>query len=144
MTKPINVNIVGAPIAQGSLVGNPRFGGLRYSNDKILKEWRGKVIDALATAMPPDWNIDAAMKVSAQFRFVRPKAHIGAKGVKPSAPRHKTTKPDLDKTVRAIGDCIEQSGVSRNDSQVVMWQVCKRWSEDQEPPGVAITITPLV
>ena len=140
--KSINVKIVGVPIPQGSLVGNPRFGGLRYSNDVLLKEWRAKVIDALADAMPSDWDISAPVIVMAVFKFVKPKGHYGVKGLRKTAPKHKSTKPDLDKLARGVGDSCEQSGVIRNDSQIIQWVVQKQWARDQEPPGVTISINP--
>tara|TARA_R100000742_G_C4278658_1_gene101775 strand:+ start:3529 stop:3972 length:444 start_codon:yes stop_codon:yes gene_type:complete len=140
-TNKIEIEVIGSPVPQGSLVGNPRFGGLRYSNDALLKEWRSKVIVALADKMPDDWDQSAPLFVSANFRFVRPKGHFGKKGLRPSAPDHKATKPDLDKLTRGIGDAIEQSGIARNDSQIVQWSVLKRWTEDQEPPGVLLIVT---
>lgn len=139
--KRIEIEVIGSPVPQGSLVGNPRFGGLRYTNDALLKEWRSKVIVALADEMPDDWDQNAPLFVSAQFRFVRPKGHFGKKGLRPSAPDYKATKPDLDKLTRGIGDSIEQSGIARNDSQIVQWSVLKRWTEEQEPPGVSLIVT---
>jgi len=142
-TREIKIEVIGAPIPQGSLVGNPRFGGLRYSNDALLKEWRSKVIIALADECPDDWDQSAPLFVSANFRFVRPKGHFGKKGLRPSAPNHKATKPDLDKLTRGIGDSIEQAGIARNDSQIVQWSVLKRWTEGQEPPGVTLRVCSL-
>ena len=137
----ISVDVAGVPIAQGSLVGNPRFGGLRYSNDALLKEWRGRIIDSLSASRPDNWEPEKAMSVYAEFRFVRPNSHFGKKGKRPSAPRFKTTKPDLDKNARAIGDCIEQAGLVRNDSQIVHWVLSKRWARKDEAPGVSLTLS---
>ena len=138
----IKVEVIGTPIPQGSLVGNPRFGGLRYSNDVLLKEWRGRVINELAKAKPPKWDSLAAFNVVAVFSFTRPKGHYGKKGLKPSAPKYKTTKPDVDKLTRGIGDSIEQAGIAKNDSQIVCWRVNKEFVKGDEPPGVSIMITP--
>jgi len=137
----IEIEVIGAPVPQGSLVGNPRFGGLRYSNDALLKEWRSKVIIALADAAPEDWDQNAPLYVTAYFKFIRPKSHYGVKGLRPSAPEHKATKPDLDKLVRGIGDSIEQAGIARNDSQIIRWTVSKMWAGEQGPPGVRILIS---
>ena len=141
MNNTIEIEVIGQPVPQGSLVGNPRFGGLRYTNDALLKEWRSRVIVALADAAPDDWNQNAPLYVAAHFRFVRPKSHYGVKGLRPSAPAHKATKPDLDKLTRGIGDSIEQSGIARNDSQNVRWTVSKMWTDDQQPPGVRLLIS---
>jgi Holliday junction resolvase RusA-like endonuclease len=138
----IQVEVIGNPIPQGSLVSNHRFGGLRYSNDVLLKEWRGRVINELAQAKPDKWDIHAALNVVAVFRFVRPKGHYGKKGLKPSAPKYKTTKPDVDKLTRGIGDSIEQAGIVKNDSQIIYWMVNKEYAEGDDPPGVSISIMP--
>ena len=137
----IEIEVIGAPVPQGSLVGDPRFGGLRYSNDALLKEWRSKVIIALADTAPDDWDQNAPLYVTAYFKFIRPKSHYGVKGLRPSAPEHKATKPDLDKLVRGIGDSIEQAGIARNDSQIIRWTVSKMWAGEQGPPGVRILIS---
>ena len=151
MNNTIEIEVVGQPIPQGSLTsagrrgrtfgGGYNYGGLRYTNDALLKEWRSRVIVALADAAPDDWNQNAPLYVSAHFRFVRPKSHFGVKGLRPSAPQHKATKPDLDKLTRGIGDSIEQSGIARNDSQIVRWTVSKMWTDDQQPPGVRLIVT---
>lgn len=136
----ISIDVVGVPIPQGSLVGNPRYGGLRYSNDALLKEWRGRVINELAKAKPSEWDSLAALSVVAVFSFVRPKGHYGKNGLKPSAPKYKTTKPDVDKLTRGIGDSIEQAGIVKNDSQIIYWMVNKKYAKGDDPPGVSITI----
>lgn len=140
MNNTIEIEVIGTPAPQGSLVNN-RFGGLRYTNDVLLKEWRSKVIVALADAAPDDWDQNAPLYVAAHFRFVRPKSHFGVKGLRPSAPKHKATKPDLDKLTRGVSDSIEQSGIARNDSQIIRWTVSKMWTDDQQAPGVRLIVT---
>ena len=68
----ISIDVIGVPASQGSLVGNGRY-GMRYQNDKELKSWRHSVICELINAKPEKWNEDAAMSVSCEFRFMRPK-----------------------------------------------------------------------
>ena len=125
--KIISVDVVGVPVAQGSLK-RTAFGVI-YSNDKELKSWRQDVMTYLLSARPDDWEIDCAFAVSCEFRFMRPKAHFGKKGLRPSAPRYKTTKTDVDKNLRAVFDSIEQSGLARNDSQIVHAICSKRYCE---------------
>tara|TARA_Y100000593_G_scaffold85161_1_gene161823 strand:+ start:3227 stop:3667 length:441 start_codon:yes stop_codon:yes gene_type:complete len=139
-TNKIEIEVIGSPVPQGSLVGNPRF-GMRYTNDKALKSWRQDIIFELMQAKPKEWNNSAPMAVRAEFRFTRPKSHYGKKGLRPSAPEHKSTRPDLDKIVRACGDSLQESSVVRDDSQIVQWSVLKRWTEEQEPPGVLLIVT---
>jgi len=140
--KIISVDVIGTPVSQGSLVGNGRY-GMRYQNDKELKLWRHSVICELIAKKPDDWNVDAAFSVSCELRFMRPKAHYSAKKglLRPSAPKYKTTKIDLDKGQRAIGDAIEQSGLIRNDSQIIHWAASKRYCDTGESPGASITLS---
>ena len=138
--KIISVDVIGTPVSQGSLVGNGRY-GMRYQNDKELKLWRHSVICELIAKKPDDWNVDAAFSVSCELRFMRPKAHYGKKGLRPSAPKYKTTKIDLDKGMRAIGDAIEQSGLIRNDAQIIHWAASKRYCDTGESPGASITLS---
>ena len=137
--KIISVDVVGVPVAQGSIKRTPF--GVAYSNDKELKSWRHSVICELVAAKTEVWEIDCAFAVSCEFRFMRPKAHFGKKGLRPSAPRYKTTKSDTDKLIRSIGDSIQQSGLVRDDSQIIKWIASKRYCETGESPGASITLS---
>ena len=73
---------------------------------------------------------------------MRPKSHYGTKGtLRPAAPRYKTTKSDTDKLIRSIGDSIQQSGLVRDDSQIIHWIASKRYCEPGESPGASITLS---
>jgi Holliday junction resolvase RusA-like endonuclease len=141
------IDIEGIPIAQGSLVSNGIGRGLRHSNEPKLKPWRYAVVNAINAARPKDWDPSLPISVTATFRFARPQAHYGtgrnAANLKPSAPTHHTVKPDLDKTVRAIGDSIEASGLLRGDQQIVSWNIAKRYCLPDETPGVLLTLIAL-
>ena len=96
--KIISVDVVGVPVAQGSLK-RTAFGVI-HSNDKQLKAWRDSVMFELINKKPNDWDVDAAFSVSCEFRFMRPKSHYSTKGngkLRPAAPKYKTTKSDTDK-----------------------------------------------
>ena len=138
--KIISVDVVGVPVAQGSLK-RTAFGVI-HSNDKQLKAWRDSVMFELINKKPNDWDVDAAFSVSCEFRFMRPKSHYGTKGtLRPAAPRYKTTKSDTDKLIRSIGDSIQQSGLVRDDSQIIKWVASKRYCETGESPGASITLS---
>jgi len=144
-SQSLNFDVAGTPIPQGSMVSNGRGRGLRYSNDKKLKEWRYLLIEEMRRIKPEDWNADGVITVSAVFRFNRPKSHFGtgrnSAQLKGSAPEFHTVKPDLDKLERSISDSAEQSGLCKGDQQIVSWNACKRWVIGNEPPGVLLTIT---
>ena len=138
----ITIDVIGLPISQGSLT-RAKY-GLRYSNAKQLSSWRTDVVNSLLAARTKDWQNDGAFSVTAIFRFQRPLAHTNKKGLlKPSAPKHKSTKPDTDKLQRAIGDSLEMAAIIKNDSQICEWLAKKCYCIGQEPPGVHMTITNL-
>ena len=98
--KIISVDVVGVPVAQGSLK-RTAFGVI-HSNDKQLKAWRDSVMFELINKKPNDWDVDAAFSVSCEFRFMRPKSHYSTKGngtLRAAAPKYKTTKTDVDKNI---------------------------------------------
>lgn len=143
----LTIDIIGIPIPQGSLVANGHGRGLRHSNQAKLRPWRAQVIAELVAARPLDWDPSRPISVAATFRFPRPQGHYGtgrnSNNLKPSAPPHHIVKPDLDKTQRALGDAIEQSGLARGDQQITSWNVAKRWCVTDESPGLLLTLISL-
>ena len=79
------------------------------------------------------------------YHLPRPKAHYGtgrnAGRLKDSAPTFPTTKPDLDKLDRAIGDSLTQL-VYVDDAQVVDCNSRKRYADDTTP-GVTVEVCEL-
>jgi len=139
------VNITGLPVAQGSLVprGNGRP-GLRYPNEVSLKAWRHMIISEVTAARPDNWQPTSPVTITATFRFPRPANHYGTgrnRGcLKPTAPPWKTTKPDLDKTLRSVGDSLEQAGLILGDQQIIGINAAKRYTNDNEAPGLLLTV----
>ena len=132
------IEVFGTPIPQGSLK-RTRY-NIVYSNDELLKDWRARLISDLVLHMPIGWNSEAPISVVADFRFARPNSHFGKKGLRPSAPKHKTTRCDLDKLIRACGDAMQEAYVVKDDSQIIQWMATKRWMREDEKPGVHLTI----
>lgn len=144
-SQSLNFDVAGTPIPQGSMVSNGRGRGLRYTNDKELKNWRHLLIEEMRRLKPDDWNTEGVLTVSAVFRFKRPKSHFGtgrnSAQLKATAPEFHTVKPDTDKLARSVGDSVEASGLCKGDQQIVSWNTCKRWVIGDESPGVLLTIT---
>ena len=140
MSQPsFTIEVFGTPVPQGSLK-RTQFNVI-YSNDKALKDWRARLIADLVAHMPMDWDSDnAPISVVADFRFARPRSHIGKKGLRPSAPKYKTTRGDLDKYIRSVGDSLQEAYVVKDDSQIVQWIASKRWIREDEKPGLHLTI----
>ena len=88
--------------------------------------------------------LDGAVRVEVTFLFARPAGHFGAKGLRPSAPREHTKKPDVDKLVRAVLDAL--TGVAfKDDAQVVAVEARKRYlpegaAEDLAQPGAWVAV----
>lgn len=136
----ITFHVAGVPAPQGSKTAMPvrKNGKLTgktnlVESSKALKPWRTLVTHQARRAKPKGFTPYAgAVRVEVIFRFPRPKGHYGtgrnAGTLKPSAPEHHTTKPDVDKTLRAILDGLTAAGIYRDDSQVAEVETFKRYA----------------
>ena len=80
-----------------------------------------------------------AVTVEAEFYFPRPKGHFGARGLKDSAPRENTKKPDVDKLVRALLDALTGQAFV-DDAQVIQVTGRKHYCPSNGGPGASVTI----
>ena len=133
----ISFQVYGLPAAQGSK--NP-WGG---EANKQLKPWRNDVAVAALASLNGEPLIAGPVSLRAVFIFPRPKSHYRtgkrAGDVKENAPGWKTSAPDLDKLVRAVGDAL--TGVLfRDDAQIVDIAVTKIYGQT---PGVHVKIEEL-
>lgn len=140
-SKPLlELRIAGLPVPQGSKRVVPTKQGHRLieGNEKTLKPWRSTIALEAADAFD-DQPTREAVRVSLRFTFPRPSSHFGtgrnAGTLKASAPAYKTTKPDLDKLIRAILDGL--TGVAFVDDAQVAELVA---SKDFGPAGVWIRV----
>jgi crossover junction endodeoxyribonuclease RusA len=127
-----------APAPQGSKrhVG----GGVMVESCKTVKPWRVMVAQAAVAAGVT--LIRGPVSMSCVFLFVRPKGHYGAKGLKASAPRWHSVKPDASKLIRSTEDAL--SGVLfEDDARVVSTTGLKRYCSGDELPGAIITVIAL-
>lgn len=99
------------------------------------------VSDAAVTAMAGRELIDGPCMLTVDFYMPRPKWHFGKSGLRSSAPRYPTTRPDATKLLRSTEDAM-RGIVWRDDSQVVRQNVCK-WYADHKPAQCEIVITDL-
>lgn len=144
-------HVSGIPAPQGSKTAMPvrKNGKLTgktnlVESSKALKPWRTLVTNQARRAKPKGFTPYAgAVRVEVVFRFPRPNGHYGtgrnAGTLKPSAPEHHITKPDIDKTLRAILDALTAAGIYRDDSQVVDVRTTKGYAPD-DTTGALITI----
>ena len=138
----LSVWIPGRPVPQGNLTGFVAGGKvvLRHSDNRLVA-WRGYAAGMLATEAPGILN-QRPVGVVATYHIQRPKSHYNTKGLlREAAPTHVTSRPDLDKYLRALLDAIQISGIIKDDSQVVALSAVKVYSDDRE--GVEVRIDPM-
>jgi len=102
--------------------------GVRVTDDNPRnKNWQGQVADA-ATQAYTGPLLDGPLRLEVCFYLPRPKGHLGANGLRPSAPPYPATRPDLLKLTRAIEDAL--TGVLwRDDAQIVAELLRKEYGE---------------
>jgi crossover junction endodeoxyribonuclease RusA len=130
----LEIVVEGSPVPQGSFrhIGNGR---IIAANPK-LNSWRQTIADQVSekTAVR---LIDGFCRVDLVFTLPRPKSVPKSRRTRP------TTKPDLDKLIRAALDAIslpKYVQLLTDDSIVTDLHAAKRYA-DHTPPGVRIFIT---
>jgi crossover junction endodeoxyribonuclease RusA len=130
----LEIVVEGSPVPQGSFrhIGNGR---IIAANPK-LNAWRQSIADQVSekTAVR---LIEGFCRVDLVFTLPRPKSVPKSRRARP------TTKPDLDKLVRAALDAISLPRYVQlltDDSIVTDLHAAKRYA-DHTPPGVRIFIT---
>jgi crossover junction endodeoxyribonuclease RusA len=130
----LEIVVEGSPVPQGSFrhIGNGR---IIAANPK-LNTWRQTIADQVSekTAVR---LIDGSCRVDLVFTLPRPKSVPKSRRARP------TTKPDLDKLIRAVLDAISLPRYVQlltDDSIVTDLHAAKRYA-DHSPPGVRIFIT---
>lgn len=133
----IRFEVIGNPVTQGSARAiTHRASGkavLIQSNRTALHAWRTDIHNAAEAARDGQFAPKGTpVWVAASFRLSRPK----------SAPKRvirPTTKPDVDKLIRAALDGM--TGVLfADDSQVVSLMVSKCYALSDEPPGAVFEV----
>lgn len=139
MPEAITFRVSGmAPAPQGSKrhLGN----GVMVESCKRVKPWRILVAEAAAASGAS--LLRGPVSMSAVFLFARPKGHYGKRGLKPSAPRWHSVKPDVSKLQRSTEDAL--SGILfEDDARITSATISKRYCVGDELPGAIITIVQL-
>lgn len=123
---PIYLAIIyGRPGTQGSKkqVFNKKTKRLYFIEDSESgKSWRQELITELLNDRP-DSPLDEAVCVKMLVYVPRPKAHYKSNGMlKPTAPKFPTSKPDMDKIMRAVGDALTIARWVKDDSRIAEWR----------------------
>lgn len=136
----ITFMVAGEPQPQGSTRAFVVAGkAVTTSANVRLSPWRGNVTLAAVRAgrgMPLPFT--GAISVECQFAIRRPRT---VTRLWPS------TRPDLDKLQRAVGDSLVDAGILLDDGQIVVWHPSKLYVDDPTcplgHPGALVTVIAL-
>jgi Holliday junction resolvase RusA-like endonuclease len=129
----VNFTVHGTPAPQGS---KTPWGSEANPN---TRPWRAAVAAEAQAAMLNRALLTGPCALTVVFTFARPKGHYRtgrhSGELKPNAPEWCSTKPDLDKLLRAIGDAL--SGIIlRDDAQIAAVAAEKHYGS----PAAEITV----
>jgi Holliday junction resolvase RusA-like endonuclease len=83
---------------------------------------------AMAMSCKPDKPFEGPLRVRTEFYFDRPKSHYNSKGLKPTAPEYKVSRPDKDNLEKFVYDAL--NGIFyKDDAQIVHTLSLKRYAE---------------
>ncbi|MFI5202203.1 MAG: RusA family crossover junction endodeoxyribonuclease [Candidatus Kapaibacterium sp.] len=132
---PIQIRVHGKPQPAGSKRGfafKRKTGGtgvaITDANPKS-RDWKNTVSYEARAAYSGEL-LTCPIRLTLTFFLARPKHHSGTKGLKPSAPRHVTTKPDVLKLSRGVEDALTGI-VWVDDSQIVSEHLYKFYGEKE-------------
>lgn len=136
-----NIFVAGVPVPKGSTRAfrHNKTGRIVtwQSNRERLQPWQNAIwLAARQAGLQP---VAGPVRLELTFYLPRPQGHLGARGLRPSAPGHHCNKPDLDKLVRAVLDALTTAAYA-DDSQVVAIESWKLWAEPSRRAGVAIRV----
>jgi len=137
-TRAFELVVYGQPAPAGSKTAGHTTDGRVFLRDasKGAAAWKRAVAQVAGDRMQGRELLDGPLTIAVDFYLPRPKGHYGARGIRPSAPKHHIVKPDATKLLRAVEDAL-QGVVYRNDSQIVRQTVTKGYGE---PARVEIRI----
>jgi crossover junction endodeoxyribonuclease RusA len=140
----VDVFVPGAPVPKGSAKAfvNPytRRAAVTQTNAKAQREWAPFVRDSVGQGLVYQslgaWP--TAAPVAVMLDFVMPRRKSAPKTYTPAW----TRKPDLDKLIRMVLDCLTHVALA-DDAQVTSVAGSKREAEPGEEPGVRIRLAAL-
>jgi Holliday junction resolvase RusA-like endonuclease len=135
----ITITAHGTPKGQPRPKAFSRGGHARIYDPGTAEGWKGQIALAARGLIPAP--LEGPLAVTMQFAMPRPKSHYTKAGLRTSAPKYHTGTPDADNLAKAVMDALTQLSAWRDDSQVAVLAVCKRYTAfDGQPAGVVIQI----
>jgi crossover junction endodeoxyribonuclease RusA len=103
-----------------------------FEANKKLPAWREQLLAAFVTATTEhEPLLDGALTASMVFYMPKPKTSKRA---------YPDYAPDVDKLIRSVGDQLQQSGLIKNDGQLVSITAIKYWATETQPPGLTLNL----
>lgn len=128
--SPVTFDVAGIPVPQGSMVAVN--GRVIHRRTPALQAWRHAINDEARRAFDGRAPLAGPVLVTLEFRYARPKS------ARKSA-WYVDKRPDLDKVARAALDAL--TGVAFvDDAQVASLSLSKRYTCDDEAPGVFVVV----
>jgi len=126
--------------------GHKAFAQNYTPSDDPVNSWKDLIV-LEARKVIPDTPLSGPLKVTAEYRFRRPKSHFRtgkrAGELKPDAPLFHTKKPDRDNLDKSFMDIMTQIGFWDDDCHVVDGRITKLYAAPGQRPGAVFSIEPL-
>lgn len=135
--------IEGRPVPYRTQVG--QRGQVFYP--ATVRAWQKTVTDQAKEQLPEGWiPIDSMAETSYRFFMPRPKSHWRtgkfSEELKPDAPEHHLTPPDVTKLLRITEDGLIHAGVATDDSLFTPIIARKAWTTRPDTEGgVVVEVT---
>lgn len=136
---PIVFSVQGEPKAQPRPKAMRRGNFISIYTPATAKIWKGLVASAAKPFLLSE-PLDQPLRLDAIFRMPRPKSHYLKSGLRPTAPKFHTAKPDTDNLIKAVMDCLTDVGLWRDDSIICVQSCVKVYANSPEEVGVTINI----
>lgn len=137
----IELRICGTPAPQGSKT-RTKWGMIESS--KAVGPWREAVVGEIIRQGYHSLGLHGPLYVRATFLHQRPKNHYrtgkNSNELKDDAPVYVTKTPDLDKVLRSTFDALTQSGLIKDDSNIVIIHAQQIYAGISELPGAILEI----
>jgi len=147
MSLELKFFVPGIPVPKGSAKAFVVKGRAVVCQDNAAKQkpWASSISYTAMQEMKFQKPVTGPIAISLCFTMPRPKSHYGTGSnsaiVKPSAPRHHVSKPDLDKLIRCVKDALT-GVVWSDDSQVCqIVYAAKTYETTSRGSGVSISIS---
>lgn len=138
----IELRVTGTPAPQGSKT-RTKWGMIESS--KAVGPWREAVVGEIIRQGYHGLGLHGPLTVRATFLHQRPKTHYrtgkNANELRPEAPIYVTKTPDIDKVLRSTFDALTQSGLIKDDSNIVIVHAQQIYAGTGELPGARLEIS---